>query len=194
MTSPPPMPKRLAASQKNLATSRRSFTATSQSDDSLSDSKRSRDSSLGPGPKSSRKIPVRHSSNHGPVRQTSILRNSMHRDSRHSRGTLPNASQRGIQAVNFGRTTAHSSSDDDFDLEEVEINFEPKGTPIRKSSTHKTNSMDLSAHSFHSMKSVLSIDQSPFEDDPKWKQVLRWLRILPPHPNEKPEKKRARSK
>ena len=119
----------------------------------------------------------------------------MHKDSRNdNNGFLPDGSQRGAQAVNFGRTTtAHRDEDD---LEEVEINFEPKGTPLRKASNsnHKTNSMDLSGHSFHSMKSVLSVDQSPFEDDPVWKKFLRYMRILPPVPNEKPEKKRARSK
>ena len=157
------------------------------------DSKRFHDAlGISPGPVSNRKTASpRSDSRGGDLPATthhgtgSILRNSMHGSRHHNaNGTLPSHSQRGN--VNFGRTKSED------DLEEVEINFEPKGAPLKKSSHHGTNSLDLSGHSFHTVQSILSIDKSPFEDDPAWKKALRYLRILPPHPNEKPEKKRAR--
>jgi hypothetical protein len=51
--------------------------------------------------------------------------------------------------------------------------------------------MDLSGHSFQTQRSVLSFDQA-FEDDTKFKRFLRYMRLLPPHPDEKPAKKQIR--
>lgn len=41
------------------------------------------------------------------------------------------------------------------------------------------------------MRSLLTVDME-FEDEPRWKQILRYLRILAPHPDEKPIKRNIR--
>jgi hypothetical protein len=69
----------------------------------------------------------------------------------------------------------------------VEINFDSKPGLMKNMSSH---SMDRSGHSFD--RSVLSFDQKQFEDDAKIKRFLRYMRILPPNPYEKPAKKRIR--
>jgi len=42
-----------------------------------------------------------------------------------------------------------------------------------------------------SVRSLLTVDME-LEDEPKWKQFLRYIRILPPHPDEKPIKRNIR--
>ena len=44
---------------------------------------------------------------------------------------------------------------------------------------------------YTSARSVLTFDME-FEDEPNWKQFLRYIRILPPHKDEKPIKRRIR--
>jgi hypothetical protein len=55
--------------------------------------------------------------------------------------------------------------------------------------------MNLSSHSemFQSSLDVMSTDGIDlWPNDPSWKKIFRHLRILPPHPNERPEKRNAR--
>jgi hypothetical protein len=49
----------------------------------------------------------------------------------------------------------------------------------------------MSDYGGKSMRSLLTIDME-FEEEPRWKQILRYLRIMAPHPDEKPIKKKIR--
>ncbi|KAL3905787.1 MAG: hypothetical protein SGILL_009535, partial [Bacillariaceae sp.] len=92
-----------------------------------------------------------------------------------------------------------SDDEDEFSLEEETIQFEPKpkiargpSRPGLVRSLSNGSGLNISLHSFMTTRSMLSVDKETFDDDPKWKQVLRWLRLLPPHKGEKPEKKKIR--
>lgn len=71
-----------------------------------------------------------------------------------------------------------------------------KSSSTTRPSMKKSKSlMDLSAHSdiFKSSLDVMSTDKVEiWPDDPTWKKVCRYLRLLPPHPDEGLEKRKIR--
>jgi hypothetical protein len=149
-----------------------------------------------------------------PRPQQGILRNSTH----HTRSrTMSPASRRGgddpelgIPVSPSGSKPTQSSSlpvafhdvadvyysgDDDSSIEEIAISFDPKPKATPRPSLSRGASLasfNFSSHSLKSTRSQLSIDKDPFEDDPAWKRVLRYLHILPPHKNERPIKRNIR--
>lgn len=129
--------------------------------------------------------------------RSGILRNSGHGtggSSHHSR--TPSR-----RSLNQNPQQGDDDYDDDYDedatsVEEVSINFEPgegrRGNMRKSNSKSSLGSLDLSNHSGYSSQSTLTIDVQSFENDPPIKKALRYVRILPPKPNEKPIKKRIR--
>lgn len=87
------------------------------------------------------------------------------------------------------------SGDESSSVEEISISFDPKPRATPRPSLQRgfsVGSLNFSSHSLKSTRSQLSIDKEPFEDDSAWKNVLRYLHLLPPHKNEKPLKRRIR--
>ncbi|KAG7339778.1 hypothetical protein IV203_025457 [Nitzschia inconspicua] len=141
----------------------------------------------------------------------SILRNSSHHTClSHSTKASPQCkrskdrSQKNfVTDVGFASSAdvyyASSDDEDAFSVDEETIQFEPKAkaTPLPsrpglKRSSSSGSGLNLSIHSLMTTRSMLSVDKDGFEDDPQWKQVLRYLRLLPSHKDEDPLKKRIR--
>jgi hypothetical protein len=95
-------------------------------------------------------------------------------------------------STRFHCTDIVALDDDEASVEEVQINFESRHTPIKRREPSK--SMDFSLHSMLSTRSQLTVERpaQPFEDDNAPQKVFRYLRVLPPHPDEKPDKKWSR--
>lgn len=179
----------------NADTDRRGM-ARSKSDDltMLSESLHRRDSR-------SRTI-VRSRSGNLPQPQ-GILKNSSHHGPPTNRPPMKREDSKVSIPVAFTSSVDVIGSDDD-DIEEVSIQFEPRGTekdeaggngPATRPSLKRSSSMgslNFSTHSLRSVRSQLSIDKELFEDDPTWKSALRWLHLLPPHKNENPLKRKIR--
>jgi len=99
-----------------------------------------------------------------------------------------------------------SSEHDESSIEELNdsrhgIGINGRDLPRTKSGRSaltRSNSNDsflkgLSAHSFKSNRSKMSIDSKEgFDDDPNWKKALRYIRLLPPHKGETKLKKKIR--
>jgi hypothetical protein len=91
-----------------------------------------------------------------------------------------------------------SSSSSSVEVEALKYDSSPKKAPnpipprpgLKRGIS--IGNMTFSTHSLKSTRSQLSIDMDAFEDDPPWKQVLRYLHLLPPHKHEKPLKRKVR--
>ena len=60
----------------------------------------------------------------------------------------------------------------------------------RSGLTKSKSLMDLSGHSYKSSLDLMSLDKTElWPNDPTWKKTLRYIRILPPHPQERPERR-----
>jgi hypothetical protein len=144
--------------------------------------------------------PTRPSVYKAPAKPSSILRTS----SIHRKPSRLGSSRR-VNVDGSITTTNHSAGS--VSIEEDDNEKRPMVSRIPSWGT--TNSMDASGHSysgnslrsaterkgrlskFASARSVLTADIE-FLDEPKWKQWLRYLRILAPHLDEKPLKKKVR--
>lgn len=121
----------------------------------------------------------------------SILRNSSHHSRNNNQHVLRQPQRRpsadGLP-VNSVTVSDHQEivDDEEVSIEEVAINFESR-KPLKRGKSL----LDISAHSMMTTRSQLSADRQTrvFENDPPYKMVLRYLRILPPYPDEKPNKK-----
>jgi hypothetical protein len=144
------------------------------------------------------------------VKPQGILKNSSHHASsnihmRNSSSPPPKqgAKKNFVTDVGFASSAdvyyASSDDDDDFSVEEEVIQFEPKPkmTPLQarpglQQSNSSGSGLNLSIHSFMTTRSLLSIDKEQFENDTQWKQILRFMKLLPPHKDENPLKRRIR--
>jgi hypothetical protein len=98
----------------------------------------------------------------------------------------PSAQVVHLPAVGFG--------DDEDSIEEASINFDSKpARSTRSGLSTKKSGMDISFNTWHTTQSMLTVDkQQEFEDDTKFQTFLRYIRILPPHLDENPTKRRIR--
>lgn len=130
-----------------------------------------------------------------------ILRKSSHHDAALNPQDEPQ--QGATNDVGFASSADvyYGSSDDEeeFSVAEETIQFERLKTPamssrpgLSRASSSSGSNLNLSLHSFMTTRSMLSVDKEFFDDDPEWKKALRWLRLLPPHKDEKPLKKKIR--
>jgi hypothetical protein len=98
-----------------------------------------------------------------------------------------------IERINFndepmGDTSSHTSSKPRAPRPGM---YSRPGMVSARPGMQKSRSiMDLSGHSYKSSLDLMSLDKTElWPDDPKWKKALRYIRILPPHPQERPERR-----
>jgi hypothetical protein len=137
---------------------------------------------------------LRNSSSHDPALSSSqaplTSRNPKDQNNQNTSNDLRFASSADVYYTS-------SDDEDDFSLEDETVQFEPLKTTAATSRPGLSqalsgSNLNLSIHSFMTTRSMLSVDKAHFSDDPQWKQALRWLRLLPPHEDEKPLKKKIR--